>query len=323
MPDVKPKDAAGFQVRAGDGVRHGALDGGAVALLVALCIFLAVGQIAIKVANTGLSPVFQAGLRSAVAAVLLGLLARLRGTVLFARDGIMAPAFLVGVLFAAEFGLLYPALSLTTASHAVILLYTSPFVVAVGAHLLIPGDRLTLSKVAGMVLAFSGVAAIVLGRSPAGGVVSGVGGEPSLVGDLMCLGAALAWGLLTLTIRTTALARVAAERVTFLQMLISTPILLALSVALGEAGVVALTPLVMGAFAFTVVFVAFITFTATNWLLTRYSASRVMAFMMMTPAFGVVAAHLLLGEALGITLVAGLALVLAGLVLVNRPVRQA
>src|SRR5690606_40676690 len=64
------------------------------------------------------------------------------------------PGLLVSVLFALEFALLYPGLQHTTAAHAVILLYTSPFVVALGAHFLIPGDRLTTAKVAGLLLAW-------------------------------------------------------------------------------------------------------------------------------------------------------------------------
>ncbi len=44
-----------------------------------------------------------------------------------------------------------------------------------------------------------------------------------------------------------------------------------------------------------------------------------MAFLLLTPVLGVLAGHLLLGEALYPSLVAGLGLVLAGLWLVNRP----
>ena len=78
-------------------------------------------------------------------------------------------------------------------------------------------------------------------------------------------------------------------------------------------------PLVVVAFSYTVVFVAFITFTTSLWLMTRYPASRVMAFLMITPAFGVAAGVVLLSEPLTINLGAGLAVVILGLWLVNRP----
>jgi len=282
-----------------------------------ICILLAVGQVAIKIANAGLSPILQAGLRSLAAAVLLGTFARVRGVRLFARDGILWPALLAGILFAAEFALLYPGLQSTTAAHGVILLCTSPFVVAMGAHVLIPGERLTRFKLAGLLLAFAGVATVTLGRD----TLAGAHARPTLEGDLLCLAAAIAWGLLTLVIRTTRLAKVPSERVTFLMLAISAPVLVGLSLALGEAGVTSLEPKILGAFAFTVVFVAFVSFTTTNWLLTRYPATKVMAFLLLTPVFGVLSGHLILGEALAPSLLIGLALVVTGLWLVNRPAR--
>ena len=291
------------------------LDPFAIGLMTLMCVCLAVGQVAIKVANAGISPVMQAGLRSLAGAVLVGLFAWARGVRLFARDGIFWPGLMVSLFFAAEFACLYPGLALTTAGHAVVLLYVAPFVVAVGAHFLIPGDRLTTVKLVGLLLAMSGVATIMLGREAAAGGAAG----PTLAGDLLCLAGAFAWGGLTLTIRTTSLARVAPERVTFIQCAVSGVILFALSPLLGEAGVTNPTPLMWAAFAFTVVFIAGFVFTTTTWLLTRYPASRVMALMLLTPGFGVVAGYLLLGETVGWSLLMGLALVLAGLWLVNRP----
>jgi drug/metabolite transporter (DMT)-like permease len=298
-------------------LRHTMLDSTAVSLLLLVCVLLAIGQVAIKVANTGISPIMQAGLRSVVAALVVGAVALIRGVPLFRGDGVVWPALLAGAFFAAEFAFLYPGLARTTAAHAVILLYTSPFVVAVGAHFLVPGDRLTMVKTLGLTFALGGVAIVTFGRDATTAISPSQG--PTLAGDLLCLAGALAWGLLTLTLRATRLASVSPERVTFLLLAISAPMLLTLSMVMGEPGIVNPTPLVLGAFAFTVVFVAFFCFTATNWLLTRYPASRVMAFLLFTPVFGVLAGHLLLGEDLGASLVAGLVLVLAGLWLVNRP----
>ncbi|MFV0297679.1 MAG: DMT family transporter [Hyphomicrobiaceae bacterium] len=297
--------------------RQATLDGFAVGLLLTMCILLAVGQVAIKIANEGISPLLQAGLRSGAAALVLGLIARWRGVALFARDGTFWPGLLTSILFAAEFALLYPGLQLTTAAHGVILLYTSPFVVAAGAHFLIPGDRLSAAKLGGLLLAFAGVALVVLGRGGSAGSAAVDG--PSLAGDLMCLGAAFAWGGLTLTIRASSLKTVTPERVTFMQLLYSTPMLLLLSVLVGEPGLTHPTALHWSAFAFTVVFVAIFVFTMTNWLYLLYPATRVMAFLLLTPVFGVFAGHFILGEALSVNLLGGLVLVVCGLWLVNRP----
>ena len=57
--------------------------------------------------------------------------------------------------------MLYMGLGHTTASRGVVFLYLSPFVVAFGAHYLIPGDRLTVTKVLGLAAALFGLAVAV------------------------------------------------------------------------------------------------------------------------------------------------------------------
>jgi drug/metabolite transporter (DMT)-like permease len=296
--------------RAAIRVAHDRLDPYAVAILTILCIFLGIGQVAMKVANAGISPILQAGLRSLLAAALVGLLCAVRGISLRLGPTVLVPMILSALFFTAEFAFLYPGLERTTASRAVIFLYTSPFVVAAGAHFLIPGDRLTWAKSSGLLAALAGVMIVLAGRE-----TTGVG---SLSGDLLCLAGGIAWGCLTLTVRATRLAAERPERVIFMQLLISGVLLWLISLALGERGITDPSPLVLGAFVYTVIFVAFITFTPSLWLMTRYPASKVMAFLMITPVFGVAAGVILLDEPLTIHLGIGLAVVLLGLWLVNR-----
>ena len=62
-------------------------------------------------------------------------------------------------------------------------------------------------------------------------------------------------------------------------------------------------------------------FTYLAWfaLILRYSASRLSVFTFLTPLFGIAAGHLVLGEPLTPAFALAAALVIAGLVLVNRP----
>ena len=64
-----------------------------------------------------------------------------------------------------------------------------------------------------------------------------------------------------------------------------------------------------------------VTITFAIWfvLIQRYSASRLSAFTFLTPLFGVASGHFVLGEPITATFGVAVALVLAGLVLVNRP----
>jgi drug/metabolite transporter (DMT)-like permease len=54
-------------------------------------------------------------------------------------------------------------------------------------------------------------------------------------------------------------------------------------------------------------------------MIQRYSASRLSAFTFLTPLFGVAAGTLMMGDPVTPTFAAAIILVIAGLVLVNRP----
>lgn len=292
------------------GAKKDQLDLFAVCLLTLICVLLGVGQVAMKVANSGISPLLQAGLRSLAAAALLAIFCTLRSIRLRVAPASLVALVVSSLFFAAEFGFLYTGLERTSASRAAVFLYTSPFVVAIGAHFLLPGDRLTWTRTLGLICAFAGVTIVLAGRDTTG--------TSSLTGDLLCLAGGISWGLLTLATRATNLATERPERVICLQLAISGVLLSLLSLGLGEPGIVNLSPLVMAAFAYTVVFIAFFCFTTTLWMMMRYPTSRVMAFLMLTPVFGVAAGVLLLGEPLTPHLAIGLVVVISGLWLVNR-----
>ena len=55
------------------------------------------------------------------------------------------------------------------------------------------------------------------------------------------------------------------------------------------------------------------------WLLSIYPAASVAAFSFLSPVFGVLLGWLLLGERIGPGIAAALTLVVAGLILINRP----
>jgi drug/metabolite transporter (DMT)-like permease len=289
---------------------HSRLDATAVTILVALCGVLALNQVAIKIGVGGIQPVLQAGLRSIGGAVLVWVWASLHGQKLFERKDPHGAALIVGVLFAAEFLFLYWGLTFTTASRSVLLLYTSPFVVALGAHLFVPGERLRAVQVAGFVLAFLGVV-LVFGdalRMPT---------RQELTGDAMVLLAAVLWGALTVVIKATRLATTSASRILFHQLVISAVVLMALAPLFGPLHFDP-QPLVLGSLAFQIVAITFAVYLIWTWLVTRYPASRISAFLFLTPVLGVPAGALLLDEPMSWALVVALVLVASGIYLVNR-----
>src|SRR3954452_22599624 len=102
-----------------------ALTPGAIALMLMLCVSWGFNQIAVKLALPDVPPMLQAMFRSVGALPML--IARLRGVPVFQRDGTLGPGLFAGVLFGFEFVLIFRGLLLTSASRAVVFLYTAPF----------------------------------------------------------------------------------------------------------------------------------------------------------------------------------------------------
>ena len=65
--------------------------------------------------------------------------------------------------------------------------------------------------------------------------------------------------------------------------------------------------------------IASVTFLCWFTMILRYSASRLSAFTFLTPLFGVAAGHLVMGDPITPAFAGAVALVVAGLILVNRP----
>ena len=136
-------------------------------------------------------------------------------------------------------------------------------------------------------------------------------------GDLFGIIGATLWAATTVLIRATALARVSAAKTLLYQLAVSALMLPLASIAMGERGVVAWTPLAIGSLAFQGVLVAFASYLAWFWLLTRYLAARLAVFSFLSPLFGVLAGVLVLGESLTPSFAAAALLVGSGIVLVN------
>ena len=283
--------------------------------LTGFALLLAFNQVIIKLVNDGLQPVFFAGLRSLGGALVILAWMKFRGLSLRIAPGTVPAGLLIGAVFAAEFVCLFWALDLTSVTRTSVIFYTMPMWLALAAHVLIPGERLTMMKSAGLVLAFAGVAIALTMRGDGAG-------EASLLGDFLALLGAIFWAAIALCARATALKDVRPEMQLLWQLAVSAPLLLLAALMFGPllrapemihwAGLgVQIVVIVSAGFLFWL------------WLLSIYPASSVAAFSFLTPVFGVSLGWLLLGEDVGPGVLIALALVCAGLVLINRPPRKA
>jgi drug/metabolite transporter (DMT)-like permease len=286
------------------------LDFKAIVAIVTLTLLWGFNYTAVKFANEGISPVFACAVRSVIASICGVIYCLRKGERLFHTDIMLFHGFMVGLLFGLEFACIYFGLLFTDAARSVIFVYMSPFVVAIGAHFFLKGDRLTALKILGLVLAFTGIVIVFSGRPHTA--------KPTmLIGDILQITAAVLWGTTTLYIK-----RFMAEKIqpinTFLyQLVFSIPILFIVSLILEPHWVIKIDLSIVVNLFYQSVIVAFMSFFVWFKLIHSYAVSRLAAFTFLTPLFGVLFGILFLNEEFTISLMIGLPLVSVGIFFVN------
>ncbi|MFM7283600.1 MAG: DMT family transporter [Betaproteobacteria bacterium] len=282
--------------------------------MVVLCLIWGLAQVILKMAAADISPLMQIALRSGIAAVLVVLLMFIRREGLSIQDGTWRPGLLVAGLFALEFFLIGEGLRYTSASHMTVLLYTAPIFAALGLHLLMPSERLSRAQWLGIGLAFTGVAIAFLLRPNQ--TQQNINAADLLYGDLLSIGAGIAWAATTVAVRCSKLAQVSAAQ-TLLYQLAGAFFLLTAAAFLLEQTAIQFTALAWGSLIFQSLVVCFASYLAWFWLLKHYSASQLGVFSFLTPIFGVALGVGLLDEQLEISFIIGAAFVIAGIILVS------
>jgi len=281
-------------------------------IVVTLCLLWGLAQVSIKVANRGVSPIFQAAVRSIVAAILVAVWAHIRALPLLHRDRTLLHGLAIGLLFGTEFIFIYEGMNHTTASHAAIFLYTAPFFVALGAHWLLPNEPLTRRKLGGLVLAFGGVVTTLWDSL----------GTPTwsqTAGDLMSMTGGFLWAATSLYLKRVVRSRMTPSQMLFYQLGVSALQLSLMSVLLEPQPVHNISPVVITCMAYQGIIVAFASYLVWFWLIQVYPVSNLSGFTFFTPVFGVLLGGLLLREPLTVKLLTGAGLVTAGMILVNWP----
>jgi len=292
-----------------DSVMDDKLDAKAAILLTVLCLIWGLNAVAIKFSNEGIAPLFGAGLRSVIATFCLMIWMMRKRIELF--PGRLLDGLIIGFLFGAEFGLLYLSLLYTTASSAWILLYTSPFFHALGAHFFLIGDRLSWNKAAGLALSFAGILILLSTHL-------GLPLTLQITGDLLAIGAAVIWALSTVYIKRRLVTAVSPYHTLFYQILFSIPILFLFSFVFQETPVSHVDWLILLSVAYQGILVAFFSYLGWFFLVHTYAVSRISSFSFLTPVFATLAGVGLLNEQLTLRLIVSLMLVCIGIYIVNR-----
>lgn len=284
------------------------IDAFASAMMVLLTFLWGFNQVAIKFANEGFNPVASVVARSVVGGLIVYLWCRHRGIRLMERDGTLLPGILVGILFGLEFIALFVGLDYTSAARGVLLLNSMPFFVLVGGHFFL-GERISVRKSAGIVLAFVGVALVFSDRLS-------LPGPGALRGDALCLMAGLLWAATTLCAKGSRLSGVAAEKTLLYQLMVSVVMTIPF-LPLGGALMRAPGLVPVAGFLYQAFVVVAVTYVLWFALMRRYPASGLASFAFLSPVFGVLAGGLILHEPLSGRMFVALALIGAGLFTVN------
>lgn len=287
------------------------LDAVAVVVVVLLCLSWGFNHVAVKLTLHDVPPMLQATIRSIVATILVAGWCVIRRIPLFRRDGTLIAGIVVGALFALEFILIYQGLVYTTATRAVVFLYLAPFIVVLGARILMPADRFRPSQWLGLGLSF-------IGMIVAFGLPTPALDPRQTLGDVMMIAAAFFWASTTLIIKASRLNGTSPEKVMLYQLVVSAPLMALAAWFAGERIVHWPDHQALAWMAYQSVWVVSVTFVIWFALIKKYSASRVSAFTFLTPLFGVAAGHFVMDEPLTLAFLAAVVFVAAGLVLVNR-----
>jgi drug/metabolite transporter (DMT)-like permease len=292
--------------------RRQTVDIAAAAMMVGLTFSWGLNYVAAKISYAGYDPVFLSIARSLIGGLCVYVWCRLRGIVLFTRDGTLIAGTAVGLLFGVEFLCLYVGLEHTTVARNTLLVNAMPFWMLVGGHFLL-GEQITMRKFAGLLLAFAGLVAVFSDQL--------AGGGDMLFGDLLSLASGLFWALTNILIKRSRLVEVRAEKLLLYQLCGATIVgILVMPFAGPQIRDPALLPTL--ALLFQAIYIVAFTYVLWFWLLTRYPASSLSSFTVLSPVFGVLCGAVLLSEPLSIRIFMALALIGAGLIIVNRPARK-
>ena len=279
------------------------LRGALLALL--LSLFWGGNPVAIKLGLADAPPFRLAWMRFVIGGGVITMWAWLTGRLAGVRveRGELWPLFVVTLLFVAQIGSMNVGTALTSAGHAAIMLNLYAVHTVLLAHFRIPGDRLTVRRLLGVLVAYGGIVVLFM-RQPESGA-------SSLLGDAIMVVSGF-----VLAERTVYLARVVRQlepvKLLLAQAILGSAVFIVAS-ALTESAPTAWTPRLAASLLYQGVLVAGFNFVANLWLLGRYRPSSLAAFFLTQPIFGVAIAALVTGDRLTVDLLLACVAVAVGI----------
>ncbi|MBU2512336.1 DMT family transporter [bacterium] len=273
-----------------------------------LCIMFGSNAIAIKISFSGFGVYFMSCIRFLIASLCLILWAFVTKQNLRVGKDRWLQLGIISISFSLQLLLFYTGLSMTTASRSALITNLQPFFVLFLAHFFIPGDNITLKKLMGIVLGFSGIALVFTDRA---GVT-----ESFRSGDIFVLCGAALWGCNAVYTKRV-IKNFDAIQIALYPMIVSIPISMIGSYFFDDQLVYFVDATMVASIAYQSFFVAAFGYVAWNTLLKRYGAVSLHSFVFIMPITGVILGGLVLGEPLTGRLIAGLVFIVSGLLTIH------
>ncbi len=274
-------------------------------LAIVVSVFWGANPVAIKLGLIDTPPLRLAWMRflvGAIAVVIWGAwTGRFRGFTI--RHHEWRPLAVLGLLFTAQVGSMNIGTSLTSAAHASILINSYAVHTVVLAHFMIPGDRLSLQRLAGVIIAYGGVVMLFARELTAG--------DSTLLGDAIMFGSAF-----LLAERTIYLAR-AVQSLDPLKLILCQAIiggvLFFITSSVFESRPTVWTGRLVAVLGYQGVLIAGFNFVINLWLLKRYRPTSLATYFLTQPIFGVLAAAAFTGDPLTLDLLVSSVAVAVGI----------
>jgi drug/metabolite transporter (DMT)-like permease len=274
-----------------------------------LCILFGANAVAIKISLTGLGVFTTAGIRFGIAAIAIFLWALCTGRSLAVTKIQFRQLIILALFFVVQLTLFYFGQSKTTASHGTLIANVLPFIVMILAHYFIPGDRINLKKISGLVLGFAGVVLLFFDNIALTG--------DALQGDLLILLAVLVWGFHVVYIKNV-IEGFHPIQITLYPMSMAAPLFLLAGFFFDGKMISFIDASIIKAMLYQTFVTASFGLVAWNTMIRRFGATALHSFVFIMPISGVFLGVTLLNEPVTANLIGAIILVVTGLLIVNK-----
>ncbi|MBT3175600.1 MAG: DMT family transporter [Desulfobacula sp.] len=280
----------------------------ASALTVFICFLFGANPVAIKFCLTGLGAFTAAGIRFAIAALVIFAWARYKKIPLKISQKQLGQMLILAAIFVVQLSCFYQGMGKTTASHGALIANVLPFMVLIMAHFFIPGDTISLKKGVGITLGFLGVLFLFFDEQDLTGELK--------TGDLIVLAAVFFWSSSAVFVKRI-ISHYNVVQITIYPMIFSIPFFFLGGFLWDDQMIKMIDPAVINAMLYQSFVTASFGFIAWNTLLQKFGATALHSFIFIMPLAGVLFGVLLLGEVFTLHLAISIGFIVAGVIIVN------